>query len=167
MRNICSAPALGVLFFAQSGRASFLLESMLNKIEIDTFHFAHKMEDLILNKCNYTSDVSCSEASYHRCYSELPYATCPGHDYAIQKCGAGNDGGCGGLFDFTASVVSVAPDRRNPFYLQDPESARGKDGICSTLRLEQYMKNTTEANTPYWESHGVFPPWLYYGTDDG
>ena len=144
------------------------LEAMLSKIEQDTSTFAHKMEDLIINKCNYTSDDTCYKSSYHRCNSELPYATCPGNEYTIQKCGNGNEnGGCGGLFDFTTSVVTVAPDTSNPYFFQETEDDRVKDGVCSTLRLEEYMKDTTDNSKEYWQSYNVFPPWLYFGTDDG
>jgi hypothetical protein len=142
------------------------LESMLTKIEQDTYTFAHKMEELILNRCNFTSDDTCYKRSYHTCDSQFPYATCPGKDLAIKKCGSGNDGGCGGLFDFTASVVSVAPDTTS---ISDSNnySDRIKDGVCSTLRAEEYMKQVTEEATSYWSPFDVRPPALYYGTDDG
>ena len=147
---------------------SALLESILRKIEADTFTLAHKMEDLIVNKCNFTSDETCYQANYHPCFSELKQATCPGKDYAIQQCGVGNDGGCGGFFDFTTSTVSFPHDTqsRNPPHLVE-EDIRVKDGVCTTLRIEDYMKTATEASRPYWENLGVHPPSLYYGTDDG
>ena len=141
--------------------------AMLSKIEKDTYTFAHKMEELIINKCNFTADDTCFQGSFDRCQSEFPYATCPGKDYAIQRCGKGNEGGCGGLFDFTTSVVSVAPDTSNPYFYQEVEDDRVKDDVCSTLRLEQYMKNASEDSKSYWESYNAFPPWMYYGTDDG
>lgn len=146
------------------------LLDMLVQIEQNTSAFAHKMEDLILNKCNFTSDDTCYKASYHRCESELPYATCPGNDYAIKQCGEGNEGGCGGLFDFTTSVVTVAPDTSNSDLFADSTEIvndRVRDGVCSTLRLEKYMKKATETSKPYWEDYNVLPPWMYYGTDDG
>ncbi len=143
------------------------LESMLSKIEKDTSTFAHKMEELIMRKCNYTSDDSCFKGSFDRCNSEFPNATCPGKEYAIQRCGKGNEGGCGGLFDFTTSVVTVAPDNSDPYFYQEGEKDRVKDDVCSTLRLEQYMKDATDDSKSYWESYDVFPPWMYFGTDDG
>ncbi len=122
----------------------------------------------MVNKCNFTSDETCYRANYHPCYSELREASCPGKDYAIQKCGSGKEnGGCGGFFDFSASTVSIAPDNSDPFSLQAEEDDRIKDGVCTTLRIEDYMKEATEASRSYWEGLGVHPPSLYYGTDDG
>ncbi len=143
------------------------LAAMFTKIEEDTSTFALKMEELILDKCNYTSDEICFRQNFDRCLSEFPMATCPGNEYAIQKCGNGQEGGCGGLFDFTASAVTVAPDYSNPYFYQEPEDDRVKDDICSTLRLEAYMKDATEKSEAYWKQYGVFPPWMYFGTDDG
>jgi len=149
-------------------QSSFLLESMLRRIEDETYAFAHAMEELILNKCNYTSDEICYKQNYHPCFSELREASCPGKDYAIQKCGSGKEGGCGGFFDFTRSTVSAAPNSNNdPFHLQSTETIRVKDGVCTTLRIEDYMKNVTETYRSYWQDLGVHPPTLFYGTDDG
>lgn len=131
---------------------------MLSKIETDTYTFARTMEGLILDKCNFTSDETCFKSSFHTCDSVLPSTTCPGNEYTIRKCGTGKEGGCGGLFDFTSSVVSVAPGT---------DVDRTKDGVCSTLRAEKYMINTTESEKSYWEGFGVLSPTLYYGTDDG
>ena len=170
MMNIFSIPPWLLFMTARSIKAnSNQLENMLAKIEFDTYTFAHKMEDLIMDKCNFTSDETCYKASYHSCDSELPYATCPGNDYAIGKCGSGKEGGCGGLFDFTTSVVSVAPvrTRSGQNTLKEANDDRVKDGVCSTLRAEQYMIDTTKENKSYWDDLGVFSPALYYGTDDG
>lgn len=145
------------------------LQKMLGKIEEDTYTFAHKMEELILNKCNFTSDETCYRASYDSCDSELPFAQCPGDEYSIKECGSQNSG-CGGLFDFTTSIVRI-PDTSSDvpldYYESELKNDRIRDSVCSTLRLEEYMKNVTETSKPYWESFGVFPPWLYYGTNDG
>ena len=138
------------------------LVDMLSKIEQDTSKFAHQMESLLIDKCNFTSDETCYKASYHRCDSELPYATCPGNDYSIKECGIGS---CGGLFDFTKSAVSVAPDTSN--FGNEPNNDRVRDGVCSTSRLDDYMSDQTDLSEEYWSSYEVFPPWMYYGTDDG
>lgn len=137
-----------------------------NKVEETTLLFAKKVEELIFNKCDYISDETCYGKNYEPCFSELKNATCPGNDYNIPKCGSGNAGGCGGLFDFTTSTTSVAPDPSDPFSLQE-ESDRVKDAICSTLPIENYMKEVTQASIPFWEKFGLLPPSLYYGTDDG
>ena len=144
------------------------LEDMFDKMKADTLAFALKMEDLLLpvNRCSTATIQSCSEANYEGCNSELPSATCPGYDYAIPACGGGKEGGCGGLFDFTASRVSLAPgeNRRIP-YLEPTD--REKDGVCSSLPVEEYMIEATELSKAYWDSYSVFPPRLYYGSDDG
>ena len=113
------------------------LQQMLLKIEEDTAAFAHHMEDLILNKCNFTSDDTCYKASYHTCDSEFPSAMCPGNEYSIKQCGS-QGSGCGGLIDFSTSVVSVAPSN-NPFggSITETINDRVRDGVCSTLRLER------------------------------
>lgn len=138
---------------------------MLLKIEEDIHTFAHKVEDSLVNKCNFTTDETCYKANYDRCDSELPYATCPGGDYSNGRCGSGKEGGCGGLFDFTTSVATVAPDKNT--FMPTEESDRVKDDVCTTLQLESYMKNVTESSTQYWQTYNVLPPWIYYGTDEG
>ena len=143
------------------------LEAMLAKIEQDTYTFAHEVEDILMKKCDFTTDETCYKANFERCTSELPYATCPGKDYAIQKCGSGKEGGCSGLFDFTSSVVTVAPNKTNPYFYQEADSDRIRDAVCTTLPLEEYMKETSEGVTSYWQSYNVFPPWMYFGTDEG
>ena len=164
--TIFNTPAcLQFLFIIHSVNSdSDVLENMLAKIEQDTYAFAGQVEELILDKCNVTSVASCDRKSYHVCNSELPYATCPGKDLNVKACGSGVEGGCGGLFDFTTSIVSVAPDSSTSTERTDN---RIKDGVCSTLLVEQYMKDTTAADTAYWEKFDVIPPSLYYGTDDG
>lgn len=143
------------------------LQQMFAKIEQDTYTFAHAMEEIILNKCDFTSDASCYKASYHDCDSELPSAECP-EEYIITQCGAGGIGGCGGLFDFTASSVRVAPDLVG-FYdsFVEPENDRIRDGVCTTLQMDKYMKDETEASKLYWGSYQVSPPWFHMGTDEG
>ena len=96
---------------------------------------------------------------------DASFRRCPGYDYAIKTCGKGKEGGCGALFDFTSSIISIAPDssRFGDSLLDD----RIKDNICSTLPAEQYMTEVTEESTPYWNSFSVNPPWLYFGSDDG
>lgn len=144
------------------------LELMLARLERDTAAFAREMERLTLatNRCSEDTIRMCSEGSYHACESELPYASCPGYDYAIKTCGKGKEGGCGALFDFTSSIVSVAPDSSSYNYGNE-ESDRIKDHICATLPAEQYMTQVTDESTPYWNSFSVNPPWLYFGSDDG
>ena len=85
------------------------LENMFDKVEADTLAFARQMEELQqpANRCSTTTIQLCSEANYEGCNSELPNATCPGYEYAIPACGQGEEGGCGGLFDFTASLRRV------------------------------------------------------------
>ena len=132
------------------------LNRMLLKIEEDIHTFAHKVEDSLVNKCNFTTDETCYKANYDRCDSELPYATCPGGDYSNGRCGSGKEGGCGGLFDFTTSVATVAPDKNT--FMPTEESDRVKDDVCTTLQLESYMKNVTESSTQYWQTYNVLPP---------
>ena len=168
--NILRLTSLGWLFLSNNLHSiqadSIQLNAMLQKIESDIHTFAHKIEDTMMNKCNYTNDEICYKANYDRCDSELPYATCPGGGYSNGRCGSGKVGGCGGLFDFTTSVATVAPDS-NIFYSTSSESDRVKDDVCTTLQLESYMKNVTESTKSYWESYNVLPPWIYYGTDEG
>ena len=126
------------------------------------------MEELILNKSNYTFDEICHKQNYHPYFSELREASCLGNEYAINTCGSKKEnGGCGGFFYFTRSTVSIAPDANNNFYYQRSETEREKDGVCTTLRIEDYMKSVMESSRSYWEGLGVHPPSLYYGTDDG
>ena len=91
---------------------------------------------------------------------------CPGHDYAIKSCGKGEEGGCGALFDFTSSIVSVAPKGSKHFSLVERDD-RIKDNICSSLPAEKYMTEVTEESMPYWNSFSVNPPWLYFGSENG
>ncbi len=178
MISVCSSQGLTMSFMKIIKMLLFMpivtvyassadLQQMLTKIEEDTLALAHKVEELILDKCNFTSDETCYKSSYHSCNSELPYAECPGNEYSIKECGS-QKSGCGGLFDFTTSVVSVAPDSSDPTNDgTELNNDRIRDGVCSTLRLEDYMKQVTESSRSYWASLDVFPPWLYYGTDDG
>ena len=91
-------------------------------MEDDTKSFAKEMEQFLLPdnkfKCSELAIKSCAEANYNTCSSELPSATCPGFDYAIPACGRGQKGGCSGLYDFTASIVSVAPDETRTYSKQ-------------------------------------------------
>ncbi len=41
------------------------------------------------------------------------------------------------------------------------------EGVCSTLRLEQYMQNISEGSKSYWKMLDVLPQSLFYGTDNG
>ena len=86
------------------------LEQMFQLMESNALDWARQMEELILptNKCSEATLSSCSEANYNVCISEMPYATCPGADDRILACGKGKEGGCSGLFDFTATKVSLA-----------------------------------------------------------
>lgn len=85
------------------------LEQMFQKMEDDTRLLAKQMELFLLpeNKCSDEVIRTCTEANYNVCNSELPSATCPGYDYVIPACGGGQKGGCSGLYDFTATTVSL------------------------------------------------------------
>jgi hypothetical protein len=140
------------------------LGEILDKIESDTLKFASKVEKLILDKCaSIISDEKCSKSSYHRCASEFPSAECPGGEGAIAACGSGKKSGCGGLFDFTTSAVSTPTQVSDNSISPD----RIKDGVCSTLGVEEYMIEFSKSTESYWSSLNMLPPWLYYGTDDG
>jgi hypothetical protein len=144
------------------------LEQMLQKMGDDTKSFAKEMEQFLLpeNKCSELAIKSCAEANYNACNSELPSATCPGFDYAIPACGKGQEGGCSGLYDFTASIVSVAPDETRTYSKQEL-STKVKDAICSSLPADEYMIRASDESKAYWDTYQVLPPQMYYGNDDG
>ena len=82
------------------------LEQMFQRLEVDTLNWAKHMENLILpqKRCSFETLSSCSHANYNGCISEMPHATCPGGvENRISACGKGDEGGCSGLFDFTAT----------------------------------------------------------------
>ena len=137
------------------------LERMFQRMEADTINWAKHMESLILpeNRCSSETLNSCSEANYNSCISEMPHATCPGAENRILACGKGEEGGCSGLFDFTATKVSLAKGNffdniRNP-------SEREKDGVCHTLPGDEYIIEQRESRdaTDYWNEYKVSPPW--------
>lgn len=146
------------------------LETMFQKMEDDTKLFAKQMEEFLLpeNKCSQETIQSCSEANYNACNSELPGPTCPGYDYVIPACGSGQDGGCSGLYDFTSSIVSLAPDKAKRFDLELLPSPAEADAICSSFPADEYMMRSYDDAKSYWTNkYEVLPPQMYYGNDDG
>lgn len=144
------------------------LERMFKRMENDARLFAKEMEQFLLptNKCSEQLNELCSEGNYDACSSELPKAMCPGYEYVIPQCGGGQEGGCSGLYDFTASTVSLAPDKDRMF--PGSLSEKEKDSICSSLPADNYMIGAYETSKTYWETrYKVLPPQMYYGNDDG
>ena len=174
MNTIALQHALLGLFFAYlpflTMAATTDLEDMFERMETDTLRFANYMETLLLQdtttKCSTENIQKCSEASYDGCVSEFPFMECPGVDfsYPIGQCGTGKEGGCGGLFDFTVSKVSLAPSIRTVLGL---ENTIVKDTVCWTLPAEQEMIELSDSSKDYWNKYSVSPPSLFFGADNG
>ena len=145
---------------AASDGTSADLEQMFQLMESNTLDWARQLEELILptNKCSEETLSSCSEANYNVCISEMPYATCPGADDRILACGKGKEGGCSGLFDFTATKVSLANNGDVSTSISRP-SEREKDGVCYTLQGDDFIIEAREQSTDYWNQYDVSPPW--------
>ena len=112
---------------------------------------------LNIDPCEATLS-SCSEANYNGCISEMPYATCPGAENRILACGKGNEGGCSGLIDFTATKVSLAKKGNVSTSISRP-SDREKDGVCYTLPGDcDFIIEAREQSTDYWNKYDVSPP---------
>ena len=135
------------------------LEQMFLRMEYDTVQWAKHMEALILpeNKCSESTLEKCSKASFNGCISELSYATCPGAENRILKCGRGEKGGCSGLFDFTASRVSLAENDLFTASISNPTD-RQKDGICYSLPGDQFIVEARAQASEYWNRYNVAPP---------
>ena len=87
----------------------------------------------------------------------MPYATCPGAENRILACGKGEEGGCSGLFDFTAGKVTLA--KGDVFdNIQNP-SKREKDGVCHTLQGDEFIIEQRKAREAYWNQFKVSSPW--------
>ena len=145
---------------AASDGTSADLEQMFQLMESNTLDWARQLEELILptNKCSEETLSSCSEANYNVCISEMPYATCPGADDRILACGKGNEGGCSGLIDFTATKVSLAKKGNASTSISRP-SEREKDGVCYTLPGDgDFIIEAREQSTDYWNKYDVSPP---------
>mmetsp|Transcript_3227 Transcript_3227/g.4884 ORF Transcript_3227/g.4884 Transcript_3227/m.4884 type:complete len:143 (+) Transcript_3227:45-473(+) len=95
------------------------LDRMLNKIEADILKFKNKYEALLLaeNKCSDETREACSKGNYDGCDSEFPSADCVGGQFAIDVCGTGKEGGCGGLMDSTSSRITLSPAITESAYL--------------------------------------------------
>jgi len=134
------------------------LEMIIN-IEGETLQWARHMESLLLpeNKCSYQTLSRCSEGSFNGCISEMPYAECPGAEHRILRCGDGNEGGCSGIFDFTATRVSLAKSDYVSKTIKNP-SLREKDGVCYSLPGDDFIVGTRAENA-FWGQYKVLPPW--------
>ena len=145
------------------GGTSADLTNMFQVMEEETKAWKRKMEELVLpdNKCDPDTLKNCAESNYNGCQSQLPFATCPGAENRILACGKGNVGGCSGLFDFTASKVSLAKSEQFNYWNNwiDETSNRLKDGICSSLPSDEWVDGTREASETYWNKYDVSPPW--------
>jgi Mg-chelatase subunit ChlD len=145
----------------------FRLLAMMTKMELDTTNFAKHMEDLISKSSSEKCELltTCSEKNYDGCVSEFPSTQCPGKDYSIKECGSGKEGGCGGLFDFTVSSVSLAPSARTTL---GNEENHVIDDVCTSLEGENYMIDESNKSQTFWnEEYGVNIPWMYYGSSNG
>lgn len=143
------------------------LEQMIQLMESSALTWAKHMEYLILpqNKCNSTTLSACSRSNYNGCFSQLPYATCPGAENRILRCGDGSDGGCSGLFDFTSPMVSIAKGDFSSSLYSPPD--RMKDGVCATMPGDEFIINVREEQAEYWSKFNVVSPTYYYGNEDG
>ena len=136
------------------------LEQMFLRMEYDTVQWAKHMETLILpeNKCIKKNLENCSRANFNGCTSELPYATCPGAENRILRCGKGEEGGCSGLLDFTAARVSLAESDIFSSSINSPND-RQKDGICYSMLGDEFIIDAREQSSEYWDRYQVSPPW--------
>jgi hypothetical protein len=134
----------------------------IDTIEGETLQWARHMESLLLpqNKCSSQTLSRCSEGSFNGCISEMPYAECPGAEHRILRCGDGNEGGCSGIFDFTATRVSLAKSDDISKTIKNP-SLREKDGVCYSLPGDDFIVETRASKnvTDYWGQYKVLPPW--------
>ena len=138
---------------------SVVLKDMFGQIESYTLDWARHMESLLLpdNKCSQETLSKCSEGSFNGCISEMPYAECPGAEHRILRCGDGKEGGCSGLFDFTATRVSLAKSDDISKTIKEP-SLREKDGVCYSLPGDDFIVETRAENN-FWGKYNVLPPW--------
>ena len=145
------------------------LEAMFQKIEGDAAKFARYFESLLMTdkKCSSATQSACMGGNYDDCASEYPEASCPGNEYAIPVCGDGNEGGCGALFDFTASTVRLSPDIDTFESSGNPVDLSVQETVCTTLQADEYMREQTVQNKEFWDDYSVSPPWYHYGADDG
>ena len=140
-------------------------------MQLDTLAFASKMENLLHfdKRCSLDTLAACAGRNHHGCNSEFPAATCPGYQYTVGACGKGVEGGCSGIFDFDTSTVVY--QNKNDAFSFSPSgfgiSDREKDGICSTLPAEEYMRQAMEESKTYWDMFSVAPPEMYFGSNDG
>ena len=155
--SIIHSPDFGIFASSSTDDA---VEQMYQLVESNTLDWARRMEELILTTKKYSKATlsSCSEANYNGCISEMPYATCPGADNCILACGKGNEGGCSGLIDFTATKVSLAKKGNASTSISRP-SEREKDGVCYTLPGDgDFIIEAREQSTDYWNKYDVSPP---------
>lgn len=159
-----------LLFLMKPTRADLLdLDAMLEKIEGDTRKFVSHFETLLTieNKCSNETKNACITGNYDDCTSEYPEASCPGNEYSIPICGDGKDGGCGALFDFTASTVRLAPTIDTLDESGNPISLKIQETMCTTLQADTFMKRETVTNSDFWSEYSVSSPFYHYGADDG
>jgi hypothetical protein len=147
---------------AADDETSEVLKDMFGQMESYTLQWARHMESLLLpeNKCSSQTLSRCSEGSFNGCISEMPYAECPGAEHRILRCGDGNEGGCSGIFDFTATRVSLAKSDDISKTIKNP-SLREKDGVCYSLPGDDFIVETRASKnvTDYWGQYKVLPPW--------
>ena len=135
------------------------LEEMFQIIEERTLEYAKMNEELVLseNRCDQTTLLKCSEASYNGCISEFPYMTCPGAENRLLFCGSGEEGGCSGFKDFTVTRVSLVKGSSFSSPITSPDD-RVKDGVCSTLPGDDFIISAREDQEDYWNNFNVLPP---------
>jgi hypothetical protein len=92
-----------------------IVEHIFNLMESDVLSFRKVVEDLLLPqyKCAPTVFEECDRASYDACVSTLPSPQCPGGvEFSSEACGDGTK--CGAIYDFSTSVLRLAPGSSNP-----------------------------------------------------
>ena len=84
---------------------------VVEKLESDAIEFAREVELAHLFRCDERTLGDCFQNNYDDCLSVHDNQVCPvGANFAIPTCGTE----CSGLWDFTASSVSVPGHNRNP-----------------------------------------------------
>ena len=159
MRCLVVAAAFWPCVLSQSFNEAKFRE-VAEKMESDVVELARTVEALYDDRCDESTLSACFRNSYDDCLSEFDNQVCPsGPEFAVPSCGDGT--ACSGLWDFTASSVSIPGSERNP---TDPSQV---ETVCFTRALDDWFTQKRTDDKEYWDGLGVEPSGFFFGSHTG
>jgi hypothetical protein len=164
--HVLLALGSGLTVAQQIDEARF--DQVLAKLEGDVVEFARQVESYYANRCEEIELAQCSRGNYDECSSIYPNQECVGGDsYHIPECGdASPVGGCSGLYDFSASTVSLPAELANGAN-GNPTDPQVIETVCYSSAMEDWLQDKRAGDSSFWNELGVAPSAWYFGSNTG